>query len=128
MVRRDRAASRRSGHRCSDRDPALVSTRSHPRHELDDVIHTPVRLSVVAASAEADTIDFGYLRDLVEVSDSLLSKHLGVLEDSGYLEVRKGYRGRRPRTCLALTPVGREAFDRYLTTLARITGTDRPPA
>lgn len=99
-----------------------MTARSHPRHDLDDVIHTPVRLSVVAALAEADTIDFGFLRDLVEVSDSLLSKHLGVLEQAGYVEVRKGYQGRRPRTWLALTPSGRQAFDHYLATLARITG------
>lgn len=91
------------------------------------MIHTPVRLSIVAALAEADTIDFGYLRDLVEVSDSLLSKHLGVLEGAGYVEIRKGYQGRRPRTWLALTRAGHEAFDHYLETLARITGSG-PPA
>ncbi|MTV24763.1 transcriptional regulator [Nitriliruptoraceae bacterium ZYF776] len=99
-----------------------MTAGSHPRHELNEVIHTPVRLSVVAALAEADTIDFGFLRDLVEVSDSLLSKHLGVLEDAGYVEVRKGRQGRRPRTWLALTSNGRDAFDRYLATLGRITG------
>lgn len=100
-----------------------MSGTSHPRHDLDDVIHTPVRLSIVAALAEAESADFGYLRDLVEVSDSLLSKHLGVLERAGYVDVRRGSHGRRPRTWLALTAQGRDAFDRYLATLARITGT-----
>lgn len=98
-----------------------MSAGEHPRHHLDETIHTPVRLSIVAALAEAESMDFGYLRDLIEVSDSLLSKHLGVLEGAGYVEVRKGYHGRRPRTWLALTASGRDAFDRYLDTLSRIT-------
>lgn len=99
-----------------------MSGAPHPRHELDEVIHTPVRLSIVAALAAADSVDFRYLRELVEVSDSLLSKHLGVLEDAGYIAVSKGYEGKRPRTWLSLTPAGQDAYSRYLATLERITG------
>ena len=54
---------------------AAVTVSSHPRARLDDVIHAPVRVSIMAALAVADRIDFGYLRELLEVSDCLLSKH-----------------------------------------------------
>jgi DNA-binding MarR family transcriptional regulator len=105
----------------------LVRTDSpHPRYRLDDSIHAPVRLSVMAALASADRIDFRYLRDLVEVSDSLLSKHMSVLEEAGYVEVIKGYHGKRPRTWFSLTDSGRRAFDEYRAALQEIIGARSP--
>jgi len=91
----------------------MTPTPTHPRHRLDEVIHAPVRLSIMAALASADRVEFRFLRDLLEVSDSLLSKHLGVLETAGYVEVIKGFVGKRPRTWLTLTPSGRAAFEAY---------------
>jgi DNA-binding MarR family transcriptional regulator len=69
--------------------------------------------------------EFGYLRDLIEVSDSLLSKHIAQLESAGYVKVIKGYHGKRPRPWLSLTPTGSEAFDRYLAALREIVGSHR---
>jgi DNA-binding MarR family transcriptional regulator len=97
-----------------------AKAQGHPRHQLDEVIHAPVRLSVMAALASADQITFGFLRDTVEVSDSLLSKHITILEGAGYVEVVKGYEGKRPRTWFSLTAEGREAFDRYKETLRQL--------
>jgi DNA-binding MarR family transcriptional regulator len=99
-----------------------VTASSHPRTRLDDVIHAPVRLSIMAALAGADRIDFGYLRELVEVSDSLLSKHMTTLENAGYIEVIKGYHGKRPRTWYRLTDAGRTAYLDYLAALNEIIG------
>lgn len=96
---------------------------THPRHELDELIHTPVRLSIMAALSAADAADFRFLRDTIEVSDSLLSKHLSVLEEAGYVRVRKGYEGKRPRTWLSLSDGGRTAFENYRDVLGRLTGT-----
>lgn len=95
---------------------------SHPRHQLDELIHVPVRLSMMAALANAATIDFRHLRDLVEVSDSLLSKHIATLEEAGYVSVEKGYEGKRPRTWLSLTRRGRTAYAAYIDVLKTITG------
>lgn len=102
---------------------------SHPRYRLDEVIHAPVRLSIMSALAAADRVDFRFLRELVEVSDSLLSKHMTLLEEAGYVEVIKGYQGKRPRTWFALTDTGRAAFDAYLAALHEIVGTgaSQPP-
>lgn len=93
---------------------------THPRHRLDDLIHSPVRFSAMAALRSADAVHFGLLRDTLEVSDSLLSKHLAALESAGYISVTKGYSGRRPRSWYSLTPEGREAFDRHIATLREI--------
>jgi DNA-binding MarR family transcriptional regulator len=103
--------------------PLVSAESAHPRYRLDEAIHAPVRLSVMAALASADLIDFRYLRDLVQVSDSLLSKHMSLLEEAGYVRVIKGYQGKRPRTWFSLTGSGRAAFDRYRAALQEIIGT-----
>ncbi|GII01255.1 winged helix-turn-helix domain-containing protein [Planobispora takensis] len=99
----------------------MSGTGSHPRHDLDEVIHAPVRLSIMAALAAAERAEFRFLRDTIEVSDSLLSKHIITLEDAGYVEVEKVFVGKRPRTWLSLTDDGRRAFDDYVSVLKRLT-------
>lgn len=105
-----------------------MSVGSHPRHGLDAVIHAPVRLSIMAALAAAERMEFQLLRDTVEISDSLLSKHIATLENAGYVLVTKGYAGKRPRTWLSLTRAGRDAFRRYVDTLRYIVDDGARPA
>ncbi len=93
---------------------------NHPRHELDNTIHSPVRFSVMATLAAAEQVEFGFVRDTVEVSDSVLSKHVTTLENAGYVKVNKGYVGKRPRTWLALTGQGRQAFEDHCAALRAI--------
>ncbi len=89
---------------------------------LDPLIHPLTRLSICAALAGVDWLEFSAVRDAVKVSDSALSKHARVLEDAGYLEIRKGAVGRRPRTWLRLSGTGKRAFDSHLSGLRRLTG------
>ena len=95
---------------------------THPRHRLDEVIHAPVRFSIVAVLNEADGAEFAFVRDAVQVSDSVLSKQVSTLEGAGYVRVRKGYVGKRPRTWLSLTPAGRTALGTHLAALREIAG------
>ncbi len=94
----------------------------HARHQLDEVIHAPVRFSIVAALATVDESDFATVRDAIEVSDSVLSKAVSTLDTAGYVKVRKGYVGKRPRTWLSLTGRGRTAYAKHLTALREIAG------
>jgi DNA-binding MarR family transcriptional regulator len=93
---------------------------SHPRHRLDEVIHSPVRFAIVATLAAAEKAEFGFVRDTVEVTDSALSKQVATLEKAGYVKVTKGYVGKRPRTWLTLTPEGRSAFTVHCAALREI--------
>lgn len=92
----------------------------HARHRLDELIHAPVRLSIVAALAQVDEAEFAHVRDTVEVSDSVLSKQATQLEAAGYVRIRKGHVGKRPRTWLSLTPAGRTAYTGHLDALRAI--------
>lgn len=93
---------------------------SHPRHQLDEVIHAPVRFAIVAALAAAEKAEFAFVRDTVEITDSALSKQVATLEKAGYVKVTKGYVGKRPRTWLSLTPAGRAAFTSHCAALRAI--------
>jgi DNA-binding MarR family transcriptional regulator len=93
---------------------------NHPRHDLDDLLGHPVRFSVVAMLAAAERAEFAFVRDNVEVSDSVLSKQMSALEQAGYVKVSKGFVGKRPRTWLSLTGSGRRRFTRHLNALREI--------
>lgn len=92
------------------------------RGRLDEVIHLPVRLSIVAALAATEEAEFQAVRDAVQISDSALSKQVTTLENAGYVTVRKGYVGKRPRTWLSLSPTGRQALHDHLAALRVIAG------
>ena len=101
---------------------------SHPRKDLDTLIHSPVRFSLLAALRNLEETDFRFLADLLEVSDSTLSQTLTVLLEAGLVDVRKEAAGRRTRTWVSITDAGRDAFSRHLTTLRAIidSGPDHP--
>ena len=87
----------------------------------DPFIHPITRLSICGLlAAGADWVEFAALRDAAGISDSVLSKQSRVLEDAGYVEVRKGAVGRRPRTWLRLTAQGRQALEGHLAWLAQL--------
>ena len=92
----------------------------HARHRPDELIHAPVRLSIVATLAQVDEAEFAHVRDTVEISDSALSKQATQLENAGYVKIRKGHVGKRPRTWLSLTPAGRTAYTGHLDALRAI--------
>jgi DNA-binding transcriptional ArsR family regulator len=87
---------------------------------FDELIHAPTRLSLVSLLAATEWAEFRFLRDSVGLSDSALSKQLTTLEDSGYVEIRKGFVGKRPRTSVRLTRVGHRAFAGHVAALQQI--------
>ena len=87
----------------------------------DPFIHPITRLSICGLlAAGADWVEFAALRDAAGISDSVLSKQSVVLEDAGYVQVRKGAVGRRPRTWFRLTPEGRQALQGHLAWLTQM--------
>ena len=81
--------------------------------ELDRVIHEPGRLMLVALLSAVESSDFLYLQHETSMNKGTLSSHLSRLEEAGYVEVSKTYRGKVPQTLLRLTSTGRKAFEQY---------------
>ncbi|GLZ00460.1 transcriptional regulator [Actinoplanes sp. NBRC 103695] len=95
--------------------------------KIDPALLDPTRLAIVALLAGTEWAEFAFVRDAVEVSDSTLSKRISALADGGYVEVRKGYVGKRPRTWINLSEAGRTALSRHVAALQDIaTRAERP--
>jgi DNA-binding transcriptional ArsR family regulator len=86
---------------------------------IDRTIHEPSRLVIVAILYFVETADFLYLLRETRMTKGNLSSHLAKLEESGYVEIDKTYRGKVPQTICRLTQNGRVAFCQYRRSLGR---------
>ena len=91
--------------------------------QFDELIHPSTRLSIVALLAAADWVDFGFVRDRLDLSDSALSKQFATLEEAGYVVTERLLVNRRRRVRVRLTDAGRRAFDGHVAALQQIVAT-----
>ena len=89
-------------------------------HEMDDAIHQKARLGIMSTLLGLGEAEFKLLKETLSLSDGNLSTHLALLEERGYIESRKEFVRRKPRTTYTVTEAGRAAFKRYLSVLDRI--------
>ena len=91
--------------------------------ELNETIHQPVRLQIMAVLVtlkKEESVDFTYLRDLLEVTDGNLGAHLRKLEESGYIEINKEFVERKPHSFISATSLGRRVFEEHVEALEAI--------
>ena len=91
--------------------------------KLDDIIHQPVRLRIMAslvALESGEQVDFVYLRKILRLTDGNLGAHLLKLERSGYVKIDKTFINRKPRTFVNVTGKGRDAFEEHCEALKQI--------
>ena len=88
--------------------------------QLDELLHSRIRTSIVAILHSVETADFSYLKNRTGASDGNLSTHLRKLEAAEYIGVEKKFIGRKPVTTYWLTEKGREAFKEYINHLERM--------
>ena len=88
--------------------------------KFDQLIHSKGRLQLCAILDSVTSADFSVLREELDVSDSVLSKHLKALEDAGYVKVNKHTVASRVRTWISLTRNGKKAFAGHVAELNRI--------
>ena len=81
--------------------------------ELDRLIHEPARLRIVALLSGAEEADFLFLQQETGLTKGNLSSHLMRLEEAGYVQIEKTFRGKIPLTLARLTPEGRSAFQSH---------------
>ena len=92
--------------------------RQHNR--IDETIHQRTRLAIMAALAGVESLDFNEIKGELGLTDGNLSAHATALERAGYIKIHKSFRGRKPRTALAMTNRGRQALESYIELLKGI--------
>ncbi|MBN2788840.1 MAG: transcriptional regulator [Candidatus Delongbacteria bacterium] len=90
--------------------------------QLDDIIHSRIRLAIMSVLLSVDEADFNFLKDNLKATDGNLSVHLKKIEDAGYLSAEKTFLDRKPNTKYKLTDKGKEAFEKYVERLEKMLG------
>ncbi len=90
------------------------------RANLDDVVHSPIRFSILAALASVGSATYQTMKEALKISYPLLTKHATVLEDAGYISVEKSFVGKKAQTVYRLTSGGGTAFKRHVKALQEI--------
>jgi len=88
--------------------------------DIDQIIHAPARLRILMMLYVVESLDYVFLKNQSGLSWGNLATHLGKLENAGYINVIKGYQGKKPQSQIQLTTNGRKAFRSYKNTLQQI--------
>jgi DNA-binding MarR family transcriptional regulator len=84
------------------------------RAALDPLIVAPARLTLMTMLTAVSEAEFSVLRERLDVSDSVLSKHIATLAKAGYVKSRKGAHLGRRTTWISLTAPGRRALSAHV--------------
>lgn len=98
------------------------SDKEFDHTQIDDLIHSRIRLAVMSILASVDSAEFTFIRDKINATDGNLSRHLRKLEDAEYISVEKVFEGRKPVSRYSLTDDGRKAFAAYIDRLENLLG------
>ena len=88
--------------------------------QIDDVIHSRIRTTVMAVLVSVEEAEFNYLKEKVNATDGNLSVHLKELEEAGYVSVKKVFIERKPVSKYKITSKGFKAFENYIKKLENI--------
>lgn len=113
----------------ADSDRALESgSPPHPTKGLNDLVHQRGRLGILTVLAAKDRADFTYLQTNLDLTRGNLGSHLDALAAAGYVDIEKGYAGRRARTWVTITKAGRHALQIEMSALRNLLAEyDQPP-
>lgn len=105
------------------RPPAALESGKFAYSGLDRVIHERARLGIMTSLvSRPDGLAFTDLKQLCNLTDGNLNRHLDVLHEAGLVEIRKEQGRGRARTLCRATAEGRSQFLDYLAELERVVG------
>lgn len=82
-------------------------------NSINRVVHEPVRLAILKIMTSAKQVDFNFLLTTLGVTKGNLATHINKLETTGFIEVKKQFRGKMPHTSYKITRTGRRQFQKY---------------
>jgi DNA-binding MarR family transcriptional regulator len=101
-------------------DETVNSPDLEPIAGLDRAIHSPARLMILAYLAAVDSADFIFLMNQTGLTRGNLSSHLSTLEEAGYINIKKEFVERIPRTLISLSAEGRQAIHTYRAQMRKV--------
>jgi DNA-binding HxlR family transcriptional regulator len=90
---------------------------------LNKIFDSRIRLGIMSALMVNEDLNFNELKELLDITDGNLASHLKTLEESGFINVQKGFIGRKTNTTYATTKTGEKEFKTHLTALEKMIST-----
>lgn len=91
-------------------------------HNLNKDFESRVRLGIMSILIVNDWVEFSEIKELLQLTDGNLASHSKALEAKEYIEVKKEFVGKKPKTSYRVTQLGREAFSLHLEALEKLLG------
>jgi len=92
----------------------------NPIGKLNKVFDSRIRIGIMSALMVNDSLNFNDLKSLIDITDGNLATHLKTLEDNKYIDVKKGFIGRKTNTTYSVTKAGEKAFRAHLDAIEEI--------
>lgn len=91
-----------------------------PIANLNKIFESRIRIGIMSALVVNENVSFNEIKETLDVTDGNLATHLKTLEEAGYLQVQKGFIGRKTNTTYTITKTGTKAFHSHLDALEQI--------
>jgi DNA-binding MarR family transcriptional regulator len=92
----------------------------NPIENLNKIFDSRIRLGIMSALIVNAEVNFNELKELIQVTDGNLASHIKTLEESDYINVEKGFIGRKTNTTYSVTKAGEKAFKAHLEALEQM--------
>lgn len=88
-------------------------------NDLDPILHSQLRLSIVSILMTVEEANFSFIKDTTKAAAGNISIQINKLQEAGYINVVKSFKNNYPNTTIAITPKGKEAFEKYVNDLKK---------
>ena len=88
-------------------------------NDLDPILHSQLRLSIVSILMTVEEANFSFLKDSTKAAAGNVSIQISKLQEAGYIKVEKTFKNNYPNTILSITDKGRKAFEEYVKNLQK---------
>ncbi len=82
--------------------------------DLDPILHSQLRLSIVSILMTVDEANFTYIKETTKATSGNISIQIKKLQEAGYIQVKKSFMNNYPNTTVSITTKGIKAFESYV--------------
>jgi DNA-binding MarR family transcriptional regulator len=88
-------------------------------NDLDPILHSQLRLSIVSILITVEEANFSFIKDSTKAAAGNISIQINKLQEAGYINVEKTFKNNYPNTNISITDKGRKAFEEYVKSLEK---------
>lgn len=88
--------------------------------DLNKAFESRIRLGIMSILMVNSWVDFGTMKEMLNITDGNLASHITALEKMNYVEVKKQFVGKKPNTSYGITKQGKKAFSEHLDALENL--------